>query len=199
MWGGSDVARIARHLVAVALVFALSVGLGPAPTVAQQVGDVNFLVSASWVAQLGNDPSVVVVDMRAADAYAQGHIPGAINLPVQTLAQPNTDEAEVGPWQARAMETLGGLGIGPSSVVVSYDENGNLFAARMRWVLKHLGHETAVVLDGGLSAWTALGQPLSNEPAARPATTYGGAPDAERLATWQYVLERLGNPNVQIL
>jgi thiosulfate/3-mercaptopyruvate sulfurtransferase len=157
------------------------------------------LVSASWLAQLGADPSVVVVDMRPADAYAQGHIPGAVNLPVQTLAQPNTDEPEVGPWQARTMELLGSLGISPASVVVAYDENGSLFAARMRWVLTHLGHESALVLDGGLTAWTALGQPLTTTPTVRPPTAYVGTPDARRLAGWKDVLERLGNPNVQLI
>ena len=137
--------------------------------------------------------------MRPADAYAQGHIPGAISLPVQTFSMPNTDESEVGAWQGRAMEILGNAGIGRDNVVVSYDENGNLFASRLRWVLKYLGHERAVVLDGGMAAWTALGKPLATEPTMRPATSFAGAPDPERLATWSYVLDRLGNPKVQIL
>lgn len=192
-------ARITRRLLTFVLALTLGVGLAPAPTTADDVGDVGFLVTASWLGQLGADPSIVVVDMRPAEAYAQGHIPGAISLPFATLAQPNTDEEQVGPWQARAMELLGSRGIGSGHLVVSYDENGNLFAARLRWVLKHLGHEQAVVLDGGLSAWTAGGRPTATEPSERPATTYSGTPDPARLATWKHVLDRLGDPNVQIL
>jgi len=188
-----------RRLLAVALTLVLAVGVAPAPTAAQSVGDVDYLVTASWLAQLGADPLIVVVDMRAADAYAQGHIPGAISLPVQTFSLANTDETEVSAWQAKAMDTLGGAGIGRDHVVVSYDENGNLLAARMRWVMKHLGHERAVVLDGGMSAWTGPGRELSTEPATRPATTYMGAADPARLATWKHVYDRLGNPNVQII
>ena len=181
-----------------ALVVVLS-ALATPSSAAQQLNVPEFLVTASWLAQLGSRPGVVVVDLRAADAYAQGHIPGAINLPVQELAQPNTDEEEVGPWQQRIMALLGQHGISPRDVVVGYDENGNLFAARLRWVLKHLGHERAVVLDGGLGAWTALGQSLATEATTRPATEYTGTPNLEKLATWKYVLDRLGSPNVQIL
>ncbi len=192
-------ARVAQNVLAVALVLAVTIGLAPAPAAAQPLGDVDYLVKASGLAQLGGDPRIVVVDMRAADAYAQGHIPGAISLPFQTFNMPNTDESEVGAWQGRAMEILGNAGINRDSVVVSYDENGNLLAARLRWVLKYLGHERAVVLDGGLSAWTALGQPLATEPTVRPASTFAGSPNQDRLASWSYVLERLGNPNVQIV
>jgi thiosulfate/3-mercaptopyruvate sulfurtransferase len=66
-------------------------------------------------------------------------------------------------------------------------------------VLKYLGHEQALVLDGGLSAWTQLGQPLSTEASTRPATDYIATPDPERLATWRYVLDRLDDPGVQLL
>jgi thiosulfate/3-mercaptopyruvate sulfurtransferase len=192
-------ANVSARVLIVALVLALTTGLVPSSIAAQQVGDVRYLVTASWLAQLGTDSNIVVIDARAPDAYAQGHIPGAINLPVQTVAQPNTDDAEVGPWQGRTMERLSSRGISPQDIVVSYDENGNLLAARIRWVLKHLGHERAVVLDGGFSAWTKLGLPTSTEPATRMATTYSGTPEDDRLATWKYVLDRLGDPNVQIL
>ncbi|MCC6176141.1 MAG: sulfurtransferase, partial [Chloroflexi bacterium] len=96
-------------------------------------------------------------------------------------------------------EQLGSLGIGPSSIVVSYDDNGNIFSARVRWALKHLGHERAVILDGGLAAWAKLGQPMTAETPTRTPTTYTGITDPERLATAQYILGRLGDPGVQIL
>src|SRR5215212_3188084 len=85
--------HLPRRLLTAAL--ALTVGLAlaaPPAGQAQTTTPPPFLVSASWVAQLNSNPSIVVVDMRAADAYAQGHIPGAVNLPVQTLAQPDTSD-----------------------------------------------------------------------------------------------------------
>jgi thiosulfate/3-mercaptopyruvate sulfurtransferase len=187
------------RLILIAILLPLTGLLAPAPTSAQQIGNASFLVTPSWVAQLGSSPDVVIVDARAPDAYAQGHIPGAVNLPWQGLATRSSEELEMGPWRERTVEQLGSLGISPSSTVVSYDDNGNIFSARVRWALKHLGQERAVLLDGGLSAWTQLGQAITTETPTRAPTTYTGTTDSERLATATYILDRLGDPNVQIL
>jgi thiosulfate/3-mercaptopyruvate sulfurtransferase len=166
---------------------------------AQAPMDTRFTVSASWLAEHSNDPAIAIVDMRPLDAYTQGHIPGALNLPWQKLAQPNSDESQIGPWQTQMMDQLGSAGISPGDMVVSYDDAGNLYAARMRSVLKYLGHEHAAVLDGGLPAWAQLGEPVSTEATVRVAVTYTGSPNPDLLATWQYVLDNIGNPDVQII
>jgi thiosulfate/3-mercaptopyruvate sulfurtransferase len=187
------------RLVVIAVVLPLTGVLGSTPATAQQIGTASFLVTASWLAQLGSSSDVVIVDARAPDAYAQGHIPGAVSLPWQSLATRSSEEIETGSWRERTIEQIGGLGISPRSVVVTYDDNGNIFSARVRWALKHLGHERAVMLDGGLSAWTKLGQAMTTEAPARAAATYTGTTDPERLATAQYILDRLGDPGLQIL
>lgn len=187
------------RLLLVAVVVPFLGALGPAPTAAQPIGSTGYLVTASWLAQLGTSADVIVVDARAPEAYAQGHIPGAVNLPWQSLATRNSEELESGPWRERTIEQLGALGIGPGSTVVSYDDSGNIFSARVRWALKHLGHERAVMLDGGLSAWTNLGQAVSTETPARAPATYRGTVDPDRLATATYVRDRLGASDVQIL
>ncbi len=166
---------------------------------AQAPTDTTFTVSASWLAEHSSDPTIAIVDMRPLETYNQGHIPGALNLPWQKLAQPSTDESQIGPWQSQVMNQLGSAGISPGDMVVSYDDAGSLYAARMGWVLKYLGHEHAAVLDGGLPAWTQLGEPVTTEAAVRPAVTYTGSPNPELLATWQYVLDNLANPTVQIV
>ena len=51
-------------------------------------------------------------------------------------------------------------GIEPDSLVVAYDEAGEGGAARLWWLLRHFGHDEAVVLDGGMRAWRAAGAPL---------------------------------------
>ncbi|MFN8636804.1 MAG: sulfurtransferase [Chloroflexota bacterium] len=191
--------RLLSRLILVAIVLPLAGLLNPTPTSAQQIGATSFLVTASWLAQLGSSPDIVVVDARPADVFAQGHIPGAVNLPWQSLATRSSEEIETGPWHDRTVEQLGALGINPRNIVVSYDDNGNIFSARVRWALKHLGQERAVLLDGGLSAWTKLGQPTTTEATTRTATTYTGTTDPERLATAKYILDRLGSPDIQIL
>jgi thiosulfate/3-mercaptopyruvate sulfurtransferase len=187
------------RLILIAIVLPLTGALSPTPISAQQLGSPSFLVTASWLAQLGTNPDVVIIDARTPDAYAQGHIPGAVNLPWQSLATRSSEEIEAGPWRERTIEQLGSLGISQGNIVVSYDDNGNIFSARVHWALKHLGQGRAVMLDGGLSSWTKLGQAVTTEMHARTPTTYTGGVDPERLATAQYILDRLGNPDVQIL
>jgi thiosulfate/3-mercaptopyruvate sulfurtransferase len=189
---------VQRLLAFVSLLALIAASFAPTAN-AQAPTDTTFTVGASWLAEHSKDPAIAVVDVRPLDAYNQAHIPGALNLPWQKLAQPNTDESQIGPWQAQMMDLFGNAGINSSDMVVSYDDAGNLYAARMRWVLKYLGHEHAAVLDGGLPAWTQLGEPVTTEATSRPAVAYTGSPNPELLATWQYVLDNLGNPNVQIL
>lgn len=187
------------RLVMIAIILPLTGVLGSTPATAQHIGTTSFLVTASWLAQLGSSPDVVIVDARAPDAYAQGHIPGAVNLPSQSLATRSSEEIETGPWRDRTVDQLGSLGISSRSIVVSYDDHGSFFAARVRWALKHLGQERAVILDGGLSAWTKLGQATTIETPTQTPATYTGTVDPERLATATYILGRLGDPGMQIL
>jgi thiosulfate/3-mercaptopyruvate sulfurtransferase len=126
-------------------------------------------------------------------------LPTALNMLWQTLDMPTSDESDIAAWDMGIMQRLGGAGISPENIVVSYDDNGNLFASRLRWVLKYLGHDKAVVVDGGIAAWTQSGGMLTDEPNAQPATTYDGSPTPERLATWRYVYDHLADPGVQIV
>ena len=42
-------------------------------------------VTAAQLAQLVRDRSVLVVDVREADEFAAGHIPGSLNMPLSTF------------------------------------------------------------------------------------------------------------------
>jgi thiosulfate/3-mercaptopyruvate sulfurtransferase len=55
------------------------------------------------------------------------------------------------------------------------------------------------MLDGGLSAWTKLGQTTATETPTRASTIYAETADPDRLATARYILDRLGDPDLQIL
>jgi thiosulfate/3-mercaptopyruvate sulfurtransferase len=189
---------ISRLCTAASIVALVSASL-PLGSSAQTVADTEFLATGSWLAEHSTDPTITVVDMRPAQAYSQGHIPGALSVPYALLAQPNSDESQIVLWETNVMDQLGSVGIEPSQMVVSYDDSGNLYAARMRWVLKYFGQPNAAVLDGGLPAWTQLGEPITTEATTRGATTYVGTPHPELLATWQDVLDRIDNPDVQIV
>ena len=136
------------------------------------------LISASALAARVDDPAVVVVDCRhdlmnldaGRDAYAAGHLPNAVFADMETAlsgAKRGADGQFRGrhplPERAALVETLRSWGIGDDTQVVAYDAHGGMFAARLWWLLRWIGHPAVAVLDGGLAAWQALGLPISAE------------------------------------
>ena len=141
------------------------------------------LISAADLAAHIDDPHWVVVDCRhdlmnlaaGRDGFAIGHLPGAVFGDIETaLSGPKHGPDGVFrgrhplPEKDALVETLRGWGVNDDSQVVAYDAHGGMFAARLWWLLRWLGHEGVAVLDGGMAAWQAQGQPLSTAAAARP-------------------------------
>ena len=141
------------------------------------------LISASQLAAHIDDPKWVVVDCRhdlvnlaaGRDGYAIGHLPGAVFADIETVlsgAKRGADGAFLGrhplPEKEALADALRDFGIGDDTQVVAYDAHGGMFAARLWGLLRWLGHEAVAVLDGGMAAWQALGQPLSNQVPVKP-------------------------------
>lgn len=123
---------------------------------------------------------VVIVDCRhdlmdapaGKNAYDAGHIPGAVfaNLD-QDLSGSKFDAAGVFggrhplPATADLLAALRRLGINQDTQVVAYDGHGGMYAARLWWLLRSIGHAQVAVLDGGIAAWIGAGQVLQTETA----------------------------------
>lgn len=95
--------------------------------------------------------SVRLADCRSREAYEAGHLPHAVHLDPETvLSTPTTDPAIGGRHPLPDPHALGaafaGAGIGPGTFVLAYDE-GDGWAARCWWLLRHLGHDGAGTFD----------------------------------------------------
>ena len=119
-----------------------------------------FLVDAAWVEAHGGDANVVVVDTDVEAGYLRGHIPGAVLVPDNYEKDPETGRVHILPPQKFAAMCQG-LGIGDDTLVVAYDNNQSLYAARLWWALNYYGHTNVRVLDGGWRAWVQAGLPTS--------------------------------------
>lgn len=114
----------------------------------------------------------VIIDFRKAEAYAKGHIPGAVNLWRNNIEDTNSRFKGM-LAEKRDMEALlSQLGISNEDVLVVYDEDGLPEAARLWWALKHYGFPDVRLLNGGLTAWKAAGRSLDTESPKRKATAY---------------------------
>jgi thiosulfate/3-mercaptopyruvate sulfurtransferase len=141
------------------------------------------LVSTDWLDRHLGSPDLRVVDVRwyldptrrGREAYAAGHIPGAVFLDVDAdLSAPGGARGGPSgrhPWPGveQVTRVLGGAGIGTGTRVVAYDDQAGAVAARLWFILVAHGHDEAAVLDGGLARWESEGRRLDTRvPEAAP-------------------------------
>lgn len=121
-------------------------------------------------------------------AYAQGHIPGAVYVHLeQNLSAPKTGKNGRHPLPSRDAfaRYMAGLGVGDQTRLICYDAGDAMFAARLWWMMRWLGHERVAVLDGGLRAWVDAGHALSTTPPA-PVVPGNLTPGAALVSTARY-------------
>lgn len=136
-----------------------------------------YLVDAEWVTAHLDDLNVVIVDGDVEAGYLRGHIPGAVMVPDNYEKDPDTGRVHIlAPDKFAAM--CRNLGIGDDTLVIAYDNNQSLYAARLWWALNYYGHSNVKVLDGGWRAWVAEGRPVSFDRAA-PQTGATFTPSAD--------------------
>ena len=120
-------------------------------------------------AELSADRPVRVLDVRwrldtpeGRPAYVAGHLPGAVYVDLESdLAVRGYPEGGRYPLPSveRLEESARGWGIDDGDLVVAYDDNDAVAAARAWWLLRRRGVDIRV-LDGGIRAWVAAGLPL---------------------------------------
>lgn len=138
------------------------------------------LIGARELADHVDDPDWRIVDCRhdLADtgfgraAYERGHLPGAHFLHLDedlSGRMTGTNGRHPLPDPADFAVRLERIGIGNDTQVIAYDDAGGMFAARLWWMMRWLGHRRVAVLDGGLVAWCAAGQALTSKtPSVQP-------------------------------
>jgi thiosulfate/3-mercaptopyruvate sulfurtransferase len=138
------------------------------------------LIDAQSLARLIGRAGVVIVDCRfdlaapeaGREAFVAGHVPTAVhadlNRDLSARIEPHTGRHPL-PERAEFARTLGGFGIDRQTQVIAYDAANGMFAARLWWMLRWLGHAGVAVLDGGFAAWKAHGGAVQSGPA--PAAT----------------------------
>ena len=121
-------------------------------------------------------------------AYAAGHIPGAAYLGLEDAlsgAKTGRNGRHPLPERAQFASDMAALGVSAETQVVAYDAADGMFAARLWFLMRWLGHEAVAVLNGGLAGWRAAGLPLqTHAPAPRSRGTL--APAAPLVAVVDY-------------
>jgi thiosulfate/3-mercaptopyruvate sulfurtransferase len=103
------------------------------------------------------------------------------------------------PDRAALLETLRRWGVSEGTQVVAYDAHGGMYAARLWWLLRWVGHGAAAVLDGGLAAWSAAGLPLVTAQASRPLGNLRERQALVRTVSVADVVENLSSARCQVV
>ena len=168
------------------------------------------LISTSELAALSGDPNLVIVDTRhdlmnpsiGRDAYATGHIPGAIYLSIDddlSGAKTGKNGRHPLPTPEAFAVTLGAKGISNASKVVVYDQGSAMFVGRLWWMLRWLGHDSVYVLDGGIAQWVKEGRATETDANFRPATLFTASTRDEMRVTAAQTQAALATPQRRIL
>lgn len=170
------------------------------------------LIDIHALAKLLDDPKLCLIDCRfSLDQpdqgrfdYAAGHIPGArymhLDKDLSAKVVPGTTGRHPLPDPEVLQARLQRIGLNNADQVVVYDDGAGLFAARLWWSLRWLGHTRVKVLDGGFQAWTAAGLPVSQE-TPRPAAegNFQGQADNSKLIDAAEIAQRLEDSSLQLL
>lgn len=149
------------------------------------------LVDVDWLEQRLREPGVRVVDAswhlptsgrHAGEEFLAGHIPGAVFLDIDRVADAGSDLPHMLPAAEHFAEAVARMGIGNETDVIVYDTLGLFSAARAWWMFRAFGHARVAILDGGLPAWRERGLPLEAGP-AEPARSRFDA-DAPDTGVW---------------
>jgi thiosulfate/3-mercaptopyruvate sulfurtransferase len=150
------------------------------------------------------DAGWVVVDCRfdlqnehwGREQYLAGHIPGAVYASLShDMAGPKTGTNGRHPLPSidDFSATLGRLGITSGTQVVTYDQDSGMYASRLWWMLRYLGHESVALLDGGFAKWQRETRPTRSGQESRTPATFVPRPRPEMRMTVDEVVAHLGD------
>jgi thiosulfate/3-mercaptopyruvate sulfurtransferase len=159
-------------------------------------GDMDTIVSTSWLQENLSNQKLVIVDVRKTEEYKAGHIPGAVNVFYGSWAIKKGALLNELPSLDDLMDTIGSAGIGKDSWVVVVGKTEKIpdqfDMTRVAWTLKYAGIVNAAILNGGQDQWVREKRPLSQEMVKVKAKPYKAVANKNLFVDEKYVLSKLG-------
>lgn len=155
-----------------------------------------LVTPAELDAMIKRNESLVVIDTRTPEEYAEGHLPGAVNLrEIFSFLATSTPDG-IQHLQKTFTDLFGSVGVSGDETVVIYEDSMNTGygqSCRGWFLLRYLGHERVQILHGGLQAWKSAGLEMTTEAAAPVAKDFAPEVNSGLMLTWQDMLGALEN------
>lgn len=146
-----------------------------------------------------NDTELLIVDVCAEQEFSAGHIPGAVQLDYAAFVASRPPVMGLIPDADQLSLVLSSLGLGTHRHIVAYDREGGGKAGRLLFTLDALDHPGASLLNGGLQAWVSDGYGTECGSHEVQHSQYQACMGGRNIATRDYILSRLNNPEVILL
>ena len=157
------------------------------------------LIDPCELSALKDSVPVVVIDTRAPEEYAAGHIPGAVNIrEIFSFLATSTPEGITTLHQMFA-DLLGASGLSGSEHAIIYEDamnNGYGQSCRGYFLLNYLGYPNVSILHGGLKAWTDAGFAVSQDVPIPEKRTFPLHVNESLMVTTAEMLRSLDDPSV---
>ena len=153
-----------------------------------------FLVEPETLLATFTGLNGLIIDARSAEAYAAGHIPGAISVSTYDYFVPNTKPEGMGAFASQAAALYGAAGISLDTPLVVYDDDTGVRVARECWLLEYLGHRNVRLLHGGLNAWRQCGGPTSTQADSSTAQQFAIQDHSAGFVSAEEITAELGRP-----
>jgi thiosulfate/3-mercaptopyruvate sulfurtransferase len=162
------------------------------------------LISSATLSMHLGDAAWVVVDCRfklddvtwGEREYAAAHIAGAVYADLDhdlSAAKTGTNGRHPLPDAVALASTFSRLGITTGMQVVAYDQDNGMYASRLWWMLRYMGHDAVAVLDGGFAKWIAEGRETRGGGESRPPSAFNGSPRREMIVDAASVAALIGS------
>lgn len=172
-------------------------------------------MARNWISPLElqtrfENPQLVIFDTQfnlmnpalGRELYLEGHLPGAYFLDInEDLSSPVSTHGGRHPLPEVdvLVNKLEHCGVTNASEIVVYDDMGGMYAGRLWWLLKYLGHDDVKLLDGGLHAWLEAGFQMTVEIPSTRAGKFTPHVRPELLATLEEVQAAVAGGKTRLL
>ncbi|MBJ3784776.1 sulfurtransferase [Devosia sediminis] len=190
-------------LAALASGLALSTSAYALPAVLQQGQGLGAYIDLDQLKALGDD--VVLVDIRTADRYAAGHIPGAINIPREFIETPDVGGVIGETKTYEELEPiLASYGLSYDQTIFVYGEfeenplspDSGRFPGKIYVSLDQAGFPNVHILSGGVNIWDGE---LSTEASVLPPSDLKLTNTKPYIVQKDYVVEALTKDDTYVL
>ena len=157
----------------------------------------DLLIETDWLSRHLNDAGIRSVDLRSREEYDKGHIKNAVHLVFKDITGDETARRKLPP--ENTPDILGNIGIDKNTLVIACDDDSSHYAARLFWILEYFGQKKAAILNGGYKKWLKEKRELTDLAPDVRRKIFEPQPDPEKIATAEYILKNISNPDVVLL